>query len=963
MSATPDQLSHLNLAALAADMSWKRLVVARWSDKGDRGANIADIVEETLAHLDAADPDVMAARPLIAQLLEDRRQGGVGRNVPRAVSLTMGDVEPGISGRVGWAVLAGGTVFLVVLHSAFEDNIPGDYLDDGRNAYTEVLLKLIRSRPGASAHFAFGSRLARLRRNRLALKNALDRYGWQLFIKGRPHPLDDTLLDSVEGGMEEQRTREFHEASGKGELDDLERGLYPRGEQGVPFTHRFARRHLSEGERSWVQVDRKKVEPAPDAAPVMQQLARLIADGSTWEDIGREAGRLGVLARHGADVRDGTQRTLAELAWPGMSVRRLFVRNHELFTTGLRTVRWHGKVQGRAVYGAHGSPTRYTLEELQAMTPKQRSKAEKGFFEKTLDWGLVMLPGPDGEPTPWGVPRETWQRIEERYEREQTRAPRGAAAHHRDKKPLVGADPWVEGEFEYAVIGRRDHQYELGRRPVNGPAWNRLPNCVVAAWRSRDHHQALGQALSSLAQQLGEQAVALQTPRRPQREDAGAEHRAEAARLRREADTVRSELEAIPALARRLEAQGRHSAALGQYDAEPLLRRQHEALLASAEAAEQRAEEVRASAREEMLMADFGTLAAVAAGLLAYDGQAPWQLHAACGALLRNQRARLVNGGLTVEWAVEVHVPLADGRVASHPLSGHVPNRQRGSAVSPETYQAAAKVWLTAEAGVSLAQAAASVGWDEAELRRKVLCWLGGTQGLPRQLALPVRVRSKGLRSALVDCPVVEVRHAIWAALVPEEATTVAARLPAAYRRHIEETYLGEGFSWVSYWAADTHFQRRSLAELVRARPDGVTLAEAAAALALRERDVHGFCRPYHVGSGNRAPAYPATVLRSSAAGEHHLSAIPCPHQDCDARVAGRRGGLCTVVLRVPELARWAVLCPDCRRVPDLSMSAVTFPMPYLTPWVGPRGAGSGRAASKLQGGTVAEQALGRSAR
>jgi hypothetical protein len=52
-------------------------------------------------------------------------------------------------------------------------------------------------------------------------------------------------------------------------------------------------------------------------------------------------------------------------------------------------------------------------------------------------------------------------------------------------------------------------------------------------------------------------------------------------------------------------------------------------------------------------------------------------------------------------------------------------------------------------------------------------------------------------------------------------------------------------------------------------------------------------------------------------------------------------------VLRVPETARWAVLCPDCRRVPDAGMRSVRFPDSYLVPWEGPRGFGttnSGRA-------------------
>jgi hypothetical protein len=133
----------------------------------------------------------------------------------------------------------------------------------------------------------------------------------------------------------------------------------------------------------------------------------------------------------------------------------------------------------------------YQLDELLAMTPRQRAKAEKGYFEYELDWGVLMLPGPDGELCPWGVPYPMWDGVRLRLNEEAAvERPRGAALQKRDKKPLVGPHEWVVDDTRYAIVSNATHTYELRSRPTDAVGgWRTTPGRRLAIWRSADHHQ------------------------------------------------------------------------------------------------------------------------------------------------------------------------------------------------------------------------------------------------------------------------------------------------------------------------------------------------------------------------------------------------------------------------------------------------------------------------------------------
>ena len=561
--------THTTISSIASDPSWNRLVVSRWSDASDSKGNIRDITTETWARFDPADPDVVVAR----QRLDDMAELSPSLRVPVSgvTPILMSDVCPDIrSGRVGWAMHIGRTVFLIVMHSAMEDDIPGAHLDDGKNAFTELLLMLIRTRHGASMHLAFGTRLGRVIRNRDALVRAMRAYGWQLLLGGQQVQLDDILGRSMEAGVDEVHSRTFHQATGKGELDDLVKNLYPRGPQGLPFTHRFRQVTVSDGHRTWVEKVAKAVEAVPEAAPVLQELATLVAQGASWETVGKRAAKLGVPARHAKDIKSDTGRTLEDLRWPASSVKRLFVINHELFSAGRHRVAWHGKLQGSAAYGEHGTPPNvYTLAQLQAMTARQRRKAEKGYFEVVLNWDVPMLPGPRGEDCPWGVPTSTWDAIAQRLETEsKTSRPRGAAAQHRDKKPLVGSPPWVEGDQQAAILGRRPGHYELAYRPsVGGLAWNQARDAAVAVWRSEDWHGQIAAELTRLAEELGDRAAVLSVPARRNQHER--DPRAEAQTLLARSEELKAQAEGAARWAIKLESEGSHTKASSVLDAIP----------------------------------------------------------------------------------------------------------------------------------------------------------------------------------------------------------------------------------------------------------------------------------------------------------------------------------------------------------------------------------------------------------
>jgi hypothetical protein len=177
---------------------------------------------------------------------------------------------------------------------------------------------LIRSRRAGTAHYAFSTRMARKYFNRVAMNRALKAYGWTAVIGGKEIDFDDLVRDALQGTKDEEKTVEFHMASGRGELDDLDGNLYPRNETGLGFAHRFKRVTITKGANTYEKQVPKTVEPRPEAAGIMQAIVPLIAARRPWDEIGVKAGQLGVRARAGVDIRHDTGRTLDQLAHPDM---------------------------------------------------------------------------------------------------------------------------------------------------------------------------------------------------------------------------------------------------------------------------------------------------------------------------------------------------------------------------------------------------------------------------------------------------------------------------------------------------------------------------------------------------------------------------------------------------------------------------------------------------------------------
>jgi hypothetical protein len=299
---------------LLADPTWIDLATIRWSDPNDTGENTEDIAAETLATF-KDDADAAEAAELIGFIFTRPHKDELQRR--GIVEIKMADSAAGMRGRIGWAFIRGRKLFLVVQHSAFEDNIPGEHLDDGRNAFTELQLKCIRSRRDGRAHYAFSTRRARKYLHRVAMNKAIQAYGWKVMVAGKEVDLDNLLVDAVEGTMDEKKTIDFHTAVGRGELDDIIDNLYPRNESGLGFAHQFKRITIQKGTLSYQKVLDKEVEPRPEAAAIFQEIAPLVATGVSWDAVGRRAGRLGVRARAGTDVKYDTGRTLDQLNYPG----------------------------------------------------------------------------------------------------------------------------------------------------------------------------------------------------------------------------------------------------------------------------------------------------------------------------------------------------------------------------------------------------------------------------------------------------------------------------------------------------------------------------------------------------------------------------------------------------------------------------------------------------------------------
>lgn len=199
-------------------------------------------------------------------------------------------------------------------------------------------------------------------------------------------------------------------------------------------------------------------------------------------------------------------------------------------------------------------------------------------------------------------------------------------------------------------------------------------------------------------------------------------------------------------------------------------------------------------------------------------------------------------------------------------------------------------------------------------------------------------VPSRGLRSAIVDMPALltDSRRALWCALTGEMAPPHLTVF-SDYLHEIYTTPRDHPNAWVR---TDTRLVQRAL-HLVRDAAErgnsrGVDVAQLARTLGVSRTDVIRLGGDLNC-KGSTSARFRGVLVRDEL-NPSLLRLRPCPHPDC---VAPHGERWLSHYLPVPETDGYnGLLCPDCRRLPDLERPAVYFPDSHFDQaWSGPHNA------------------------
>ena len=311
----------------------------------------------------------------------------------------------------------------------------------------------------------------------------------------------------------------------------------------------------------------------------------------------------------------------------------------------------------------------------------------------------------------------------------------------------------------------------------------------------------------------------------------------------------------------------------------------------------------------ETLPVDLGSTGALAGLLMGYRGRSvPLEVNDALRRLgLESLRLEKdPSASALVRWSMKIVLPLDDGGAAELQVAGCVRNRKRdGGSTSPVHVDEAMGTALLRD-GRSLEEIGVSFGLP----REKVVA------GIRRWLSR-IGVVKRGLRAAIVDVPVemAATRLLLWCVV---SGSLEAPPVSRAMRAHVGRTYLGDLDHPNTYVRHDCAVARRALRVMRDALPasaDGIGISELARAVGATRREIAELCKP-------------GGVLIRGHLNRDVLFMRPCPHSDCSDAPAYRWA---TQYLPVPEtMVTGGLLCPTCRRLPDLQFEGVIFDSTYV---------------------------------
>lgn len=643
-------------------------------------------------------------------------------------------------------------------------------------------------------------------------------------------------------------------------------------------------------------ADKHAVRPSTSSADrtLVHRFIEMSASDYTDREIAAELSNLGLKSRHTASRTDDGLPRADEVGDPGRLINTLY--------SALPTY-----LDGKYPF-QHEMPLPH-IDTFHGFAVNRLHPRDNGYIECELDFGL-----PKGG---WADPELIKAAIARRAPH--TNAP--APASRTILKPLAGLIRWSDKSHEYCLLAKDTASYELRRRVVSkgsirilrrtgfGPGDGELCGRFSAA--------VLHRAFAQLLRQLGERTPAtLPCPIEPPPElnhlddlvEARASQQVAADGARREViRATGEEAELYREIARESQAQ------VAQLDVQIA---QERARLRPPPGA----------------TPDGQKIAALIKILENLEGPADVAVLRALRSLV--QRARIVQATptqpvATLEAVLTIRTDV--GSLTVGPLHVPIQNRAVGGKPGSDTRKAG-----FAQRNLSIVEILLLEG-GQAEGRRELWEAEGFTpRSYTRRMhAVLEPLMGAGVASALVDCPILDVRRA---ALEPflKHGLPLSADFSEDLAHEVRAVYAARGFSWTNGWCpGGMARERQVLTYIDRYAPEpdtGLPVKEVLQALALDYsslyRMTHEGSAPYGRTRTSAAPWYARLELINGPNGPRskggRIRIRACAH--CGQRTLLQP-------LRVPEVAGY-LLCtnPECRRS---LRSNLQYPAEFFLPWDG----------------------------
>lgn len=548
-------------------------------------------------------------------------------------------------------------------------------------------------------------------------------------------------------------------------------------------------------------------------------------------------------------------------------------------------------------------------DEFLGLPVHRSSPYDAGCIEVVLDFGT-----PDGG---WHDAELIELAIQRRLT--STSAPSGRPREF--VKPLAGLVRYEDNGHEFALMANETAQYELRQRPIptpdnsptaRRPTFGSTDGELVGRFDSLTLHRAVADMLRTLATGIPTLERCSEAP----------------------APTV--DIAALEAglLAAKAKEEGAKRAAVHATTEEAragYVAMQEEALAEKARL-QRELDVARRPVRRPGAVMDARRLAALITVLEVADGPQPAALQGELRSVVSSLRFLDVRAAKpTAKFVGRFTVLAEDGPLTVGPVEQVVRNRALGGPSGKDTRAEGARKRNTELAlDLWLERASEDERRDIWEAERfSPRAFVRRMETVLTPLVGPL------VASALIDCPIIQVRRAAIRPYLPHD---LEDGLDARLREEVESVYRKNGFSWTKAWCPGGMTRERQVLTFIdryAEEPDrGIALIEVARVLAVNEgliyRMLHEGPAPYGRTDPSPAPWYARVekhrVVEATGQERVYVRIRRCEH--CGCRTL-------TQPLRVPEVAGY-LLCANttCRRSLLLD---VQYPMDFFETWDGPQ--------------------------